>query len=64
MMIDRDVLKRAEANLSTQMNAIIQILSSGRQLAGNAFDYNQLAITKQHIQGLLAVSEVKKESKK
>ena len=63
-MIDREVLKSAEANLSIQMNAIIQILSSGRQLAGNAFDYNQLAITKQHIQDLLAVPEVKKESKK
>ena len=63
-MIDREVLKSAEANVSIQMNAIIQILSSGRQLAGNAFDYNQLAITKQHIQGLLAVPEVKKESKK
>ena len=64
MMIDREVLKSADANVSIQMNAIIQILSSGRQLAGNAFDYNQLAITKQHIQELLAVPEVKKESKK
>ena len=64
MMIDREVLKSADANVSIQMNAIIQILSSGRQLAGNAFDYNQLAITKQHIQDLLAVPEVKKESKK
>ena len=64
MMIDREVLKSADANVSIQMNAIIQILSSGRQLAGNAFDYNQLAITKQHIQDLHAVPEVKKESKK
>jgi len=64
MMTDKELLKRAETNVTNQMNAILQILGSGRQLAGNSFDYNNLAITKQHIQDLLAVSEVKKESKK
>ena len=40
MMTDKELLKRAETNVTNQMNAILQILGSGRQLAGNSFDYN------------------------
>ena len=57
MMVDKELLKRAETNVNNQMNAIMQILGSGRQLAGNSFDYNNLATTKKHIQDLLAVPE-------
>jgi hypothetical protein len=64
MMIDRELLKRALANVETQMNAVMQILGNGRQLNGNSFDYNNLMTTKKHIEDLLAVPEVKKESKK
>jgi hypothetical protein len=63
-MIDRELLKRALANVETQMNAVMQILGNGRQLNGNSFDYNNLMTTKKHIEDLLAVPEVKKESKK
>jgi hypothetical protein len=64
MMIDRELLKRALANVETQMNAVMTILGNGRQLNGNSFDYNNLMTTKKRIEGLLAVPEVKKESKK
>jgi len=64
MMIDRELLKRALKNVETQIDAIMQILGNGRQLNGNSFDYNNLMTTKKHIEGLLAVPEVKKESKK
>jgi len=63
-MIDRESLKRAVANLETQMNAIITVMASGRQIAGNSFDYNNLHTTKKHIQDLIAESEMKKVSKK
>ena len=63
-MIDREILKRALANVETHMNAVMQILGNGRQLNGNSFDYNNLMTTKKHIEDLLAVPEVKKESKK
>ena len=63
-MIDRELLKRALVNVETQMNAVMQILGNGRQLNGNSFDYNNLMTTKKHIEVLLAVPEVKKESKK
>jgi hypothetical protein len=46
------------------MDAIMQIFAGGRHLAGNSFDFNNLMTTKQHIQDLLAVPEVKKVSKK
>jgi len=64
MMSDRELLKRSLENIEKQMDAIMQIFGGGRHLAGNAFDFNNLMITKQHIQDLLAVPEVKKESKK
>ena len=63
-MIDRESLKRAVVNIETQMNAMIAVMANGRQIAGNSFDYNNLHITKKHIQDLLAESEMKKESKK
>ena len=56
-MIDRELLKRALANVETQMNAVMQILGNGRQLNGNSFDYNNLMTTKKHIEDLLAVPE-------
>ena len=64
MMSDRELLKRSLANIEKQMDAIMQIFGGGRHLAGNAFDFNNLMVTKQHIQDLLAVPEVKKVSKK
>ena len=64
MMNDKELLKRALVNIEKQMDAIMQIFAGGRHLAGNSFDFNNLMTTKQHIQDLLAVPEVKKESKK
>ena len=63
-MNDKELLKRALVNIEKQMDAIMQIFAGGRHLAGNSFDFNNLMTTKQHIQDLLAVPEVKKESKK
>ena len=57
MMNDKELLKRSLENIEKQMDAIMQIFGGGRHLAGNAFDFNNLMITKQHIQDLLAVPE-------
>lgn len=62
MNANEDVLTRALDKINTQLDAITQVLAGGRQINGNSFDYNNLNITKQHIEGKLAA--LKNTSKK
>ena len=53
--------EKAIANINTQMEAILAILANGRSMNGNAFDYNNLATTKERLEKLLAAQPSKKK---
>ena len=60
--MNEDILKRAIDKIDVQVEATIQVLAGGRQINGNAFDMNNLLITKKNLQSLLAA--LPKQSKK
>ena len=62
-MMNEDNLKRALDRINIQIEATIAVLSGGRSINGNSFDFNNLIKTKEHIESLLAAN-VTKTSKK
>ena len=47
-MMNEDNLKRALDKIDIQIEATIAVLSGGRSMNGNSFDFNNLMETKKH----------------
>lgn len=62
-MMNEDNLKKSLDKINIQIEATIAVLSGGRSMNGNSFDFNNLMKTKEHIESLLAAN-VAKTSKK
>lgn len=62
-MMNEDNLKRALDKIDIQIEATIAVLSGGRSMNGNSFDFNNLIETKKHIESLLAAKATKTSKK-
>tara|TARA_R110002020_G_scaffold9855_2_gene38342 strand:- start:816 stop:1004 length:189 start_codon:yes stop_codon:yes gene_type:complete len=62
-MMNEDNLKKSLDKINIQIEATIAVLSGGRSMNGNSFDFNNLMKTKEYIESLLAAN-VTKTSKK
>ena len=61
--MNEDNLKKSLDKINIQIEATIAVLSGGRSMNGNSFDFNNLMKTKEYIESLLAAN-VTKTSKK
>ena len=64
MMNDKDIIKTALERLDTSIEAIVRVISTGRNIHGASFDLNNKLKAKANIEKLLAAIPKTVKSKK
>jgi hypothetical protein len=63
-MNDKDIIKTALERLDTSIEAIVRVISTGRNIHGASFDLNNMLKAKANIEKLLAAVPKTVKSKK
>ena len=63
-MNDKDIIKTALERLDTSIEAIVRVISTGRNIHGASFDLNNMLKAKANIEKLLAAIPKTVKSKK
>jgi len=63
-MNDKDIIKTALERLDTSIEAIVRVISTGRNIHGASFDLNNMLKAKANIEKLLATIPKTVKSKK
>jgi len=64
MMNEKDIIKTALERLDTSIEAIVRVISTGRNIHGASFDLNNMLKAKANIEKLLAAIPKTVKSKK
>ena len=64
MMNEKDIMKTALERLDTSIEAIVRVISTGRNIHGASFDLNNMLKAKANIEKLLAAMPKTVKSKK